>query len=107
MHHQAAGSKPPPGQFSSTLESPIQTEMSVDARSPDIQINKLPSKVTFALSGLLFVRALGCRLCRVCLLSLWPHGAVADGQQTPELLVFNLHQQNDVLHEHTKAETLS
>lgn len=84
--------KPPPEQFNSTLENPIQILMSADTRSPDTQIYKLPSKETFPLLGLLFLRALSCRLCWVCLLSMWSHGAVADGQQTPELLVFNLHQ---------------
>ncbi len=94
--------KPPPEQFNSTLENPIQILMSADT-----QIYKLPSKVTFPLLGLLFLRALSCRLCWVCLLSMWSHGAVADGQQTPELLVFNLHREKDVLHEHTKAEMIS
>lgn len=93
--------KPPPEQFNSTLENPIQILMSVDT------LYKLPSKVTYPLLGLLFLRALSCRLCWDCLLSMCSHGAVADGQQTPELLVFNLHQERDVLHEHTKAEIIS
>lgn len=81
--------KPPPEQFNSRLENPIQILISADTRSPDT-LYKLPSKVTDPLLGLLFLRALSCRLCWVCLLSMWSHGAVADGQQTPELLVFNL-----------------
>ncbi len=87
--------KPPPEQFNSTLENSIQILISADTRSPDT-LYKLPSKVTDPLLGLLFLRALSCRLCWVCLLSMWSHGAVADGQQTPELLVFNLHQERDV-----------
>lgn len=89
MHHRAAGSycKPPPGQFRRTLENLIKI-----LTSPDIQIYKLPSKVTFPLLGLLFLRGFGRRLWWVCLLSIRPDGAAADGQQIPELLVFNLHQ---------------
>lgn len=89
VHHRAAGSycKPPPGQFKRTLENLIKI-----LTSPDIRIYKLPSKETFPLLGLLFLRGLGRRLWWVFLLSIRPHGAAADGQKIPELLVFNLHQ---------------